>query len=71
MKRWRVVCFHVRSSGGGSPYLSRIRTVSVGPRSAGFDYVLTHVGFMGYHKLSNVDGRCNNLCYNFPNYPPA
>jgi hypothetical protein len=32
---------------GGSPCQCRVRTVSVGPSETSFDYVLTHVGFMG------------------------
>jgi hypothetical protein len=32
---------------GGSPHLCRLRTTSVGPCETSFDYVLTHVGFMG------------------------
>jgi hypothetical protein len=52
----RVMCFHVRSSEGGSPRLCRLRTASIGLRLADFDYVLTNMEFMGFCKLSNLDG---------------
>jgi hypothetical protein len=32
---------------GGSPCLCRLKTTLVGPCGTSFDYVLTHVGFMG------------------------
>jgi hypothetical protein len=40
---------------GGSSRLCRLRTASVGPCGTSIDYVLTHMGFMGSHKLSNID----------------
>jgi hypothetical protein len=52
----RVDCFLVRSSEGGSPRLSQLRTDHLVPVSK-FDYVLTHTRFMGSHKLSTFDGR--------------
>jgi hypothetical protein len=51
-----VVYFHVQSSEGGSPRLSRLRSASVGPQRTDFDYVLMHMKFMGYHKLISADG---------------
>jgi hypothetical protein len=41
---------------GGIPYLSKLRIDRLVPMSK-FDYVLTHAGFMGSHKLSSFDGR--------------
>jgi hypothetical protein len=35
----------------GSPHLCRLRTMSVGPPAISIDYVLTHTGYMGPHKL--------------------
>jgi hypothetical protein len=54
-KGQRVDCFHVRNSKDGSPCLSQLRTDRLAPLSK-FDYVLTHMRFMGFHKLSNFDG---------------
>jgi hypothetical protein len=56
MGRVRVVCFHVRSSEGGSPFLCRLRTDRLAPVNK-IDYVLMHTGFMGSRKLSSFDGR--------------
>jgi hypothetical protein len=53
---WRVVCFHVQSSEAGSPHLCRLKTILVGPWWVVFDDVLTHTKFMGFYKLSSVDG---------------
>jgi hypothetical protein len=39
----RVVYFHIRSSEGGSPRLSRLRTDHLAPMNK-IDYVLTHTG---------------------------
>jgi hypothetical protein len=55
MERLRVVCCHVRSSEGGSPHLCRLRTDRLAPMNR-IDYVLTHTGFMGSHKLTSSDG---------------
>jgi hypothetical protein len=41
---------------GGSPYLCRLRITLVGPCVSSIDYVLSHIGFMGSHKLSSFDG---------------
>jgi hypothetical protein len=46
----RMVCFHIRSSEGGSPRLSWLRTNCLAPVCK-FDYVLAHKGFMGSRKL--------------------
>jgi hypothetical protein len=54
MERLRVVCFHIQSSEGGSPYWCRLRTNHLALVSK-IDYVLTHTGFMGSHKLSSFD----------------
>jgi hypothetical protein len=51
----RVVCFHIRSSEGGSPRLCRLRTDRLAPLNK-IDYVLAHMGFMGPHKLSSFNG---------------
>jgi hypothetical protein len=51
----RVVCFHIRSSGGGSTHLSRLRTDRLALVSK-LNYVLTHMRFTGSHKLSTFDG---------------
>jgi hypothetical protein len=56
MGRVRVICFHIQSSEGGSPCLSQLRTDRLASMSK-FDYVLTHMRFMGSHKLSSFDGR--------------
>jgi hypothetical protein len=55
MGKVRVVCFHVRSSEGGSPRLCRLRTEHLAPVNK-IDYVLTHMGFMGSRKLGSFDG---------------
>jgi hypothetical protein len=39
-----VVCFHVQSFEGGSPYLSQLRTDRLAPVSK-FDYVSAHTGY--------------------------
>jgi hypothetical protein len=39
----------------GSTHLCRLMTVSVGPCGTNIDYVLTHMGFKGSHKLSNFN----------------
>jgi hypothetical protein len=52
----RVICFHVRSSEGGSPHLCHLRTMSAEPWGTSIDYVLVHMGFMGSHKFSSFDG---------------
>jgi hypothetical protein len=52
-----VICFHIRSSEGGSSYLCRLRTVSVGAGGTSIDYVLAHVKFMGSRKLSSFGSR--------------
>jgi hypothetical protein len=57
MRRMRVVCFHIRSSEGGSPRLCRLRTASIGPPATSIDYVLMHTGYMKPRKLSSFDGR--------------
>jgi hypothetical protein len=57
MGRVRVVCFHIWSSEGGSPYLCKLRTALVEPWGTSIDYVLTHTGFMGSRKLRIFDGR--------------
>jgi hypothetical protein len=54
MRRMRVVCFHVRSSEGGSPCLCGLRTDHLAPVNK-IDYVLGHTRFMGSHKLSRFD----------------
>jgi hypothetical protein len=54
--RVRVVCFHIEISEVGSPCLCRLRTDCMAPVSK-FNYVLTHTGFMGSHKLSSFNGR--------------
>jgi hypothetical protein len=54
--RLRVVCFHIRSSKGGSPCLRQLRTNRLAPVNK-IDYVLAHTGFMGSRKLSSFDGR--------------
>jgi hypothetical protein len=55
MGRMRVVCFHFRSSEGGSPCQCRLRTDRVAPGNK-IDYVLAHTRFMGSCKLSSFDG---------------
>jgi hypothetical protein len=55
-RRLRVVCFHIWSFKGGSPRLCRLRTGRPALVNK-IDYVLTHMGFMGSHKLSSFDGR--------------
>jgi hypothetical protein len=62
----RVVCFHVQSSKGGSPRLSRLWTDRLAPVSK-FNYILTHTGFMGFHKLCSFEG-CQVERY--PTIPP-
>jgi hypothetical protein len=56
MGRLRVDCFHIQSSEGGSPCLCRLRTDHLALVNK-IDYVLAHMGFMGFHKLSSFDGR--------------
>jgi hypothetical protein len=56
MERVRVVCFQIQSFEGGSPHLSQLRTDHLAPVSK-FDYVLTHMRFMGPRKLSIFNGR--------------
>jgi hypothetical protein len=56
MERVRVVCFQIRSSEASNPRLCRFRIASVGPCGTSIDYVLTHIGVMGSHKLSVFDG---------------
>jgi hypothetical protein len=46
MGRVRVVCFHIRSTEGGSPCLCRLRTDRLAPVSK-IDYVLTHTRLWG------------------------
>jgi hypothetical protein len=48
--------FDIQSSGGGSPYLCRLRTDRLAPVSK-FNYVLTHTRYMESCKLSSFDGR--------------
>jgi hypothetical protein len=55
MGRVRVVCFYIQSSEGGSPYLCRLRTDRLALVSK-FDYLLTHIGFIGSRKLRSSDG---------------
>jgi hypothetical protein len=43
---WRVVCFHVRRSEGGSPRLCQLRIDPLAPGNK-FDYVLAHTGLWG------------------------
>jgi hypothetical protein len=62
MGRVRVVCFHVRSSKGGSPHLCQLRATSFGPWGTSIDYVLAHTGFMGSCKLSSFDGHRVGRC---------
>jgi hypothetical protein len=50
----RVACFHVKSSEGGRPCLSWLRTDHLAPVSK-FDHVLAHTGFMVSRKLSSFD----------------
>jgi hypothetical protein len=66
MGRLRVESFHVRSSEGGSPRLSRLRTDLLAPIGK-FDYVLTHTGFMGSCNLSSFEGR---QVRSYPTIPP-
>jgi hypothetical protein len=56
MERIRVDYFYIRSSEGGSPHLSRLRTDRLAPVSK-FHYVLVHIGFMMSHKLSSFVSR--------------
>jgi hypothetical protein len=56
MGMMRVDCFHVRSSEGGSLHLSQLRIGRLALVSK-FDYVLTHMRFMGPRKLSSFVGR--------------
>jgi hypothetical protein len=55
MGKIRVIYFYIRSSEGGSPHLSRLRTDHLASVSK-FDYVLAHLGFMRSRKLSSFDG---------------
>jgi hypothetical protein len=55
MGRVRVVCFHVRSSKGGSRRLYQLMTTSVGPCGISIDYVLGHTGFKGSRNLSSFN----------------
>jgi hypothetical protein len=57
MRRVRVVYFLIRSSECGICRLCRLRPASVGPWGSSIDYVLTHIKFMGFHKLSSYDSR--------------
>jgi hypothetical protein len=63
----RVESFHVRSSEGGSPHLSRLRTDRLAPVSK-FDYVVTHKRFMGSRKLSSFVG---HRVGRYPTIPPG
>jgi hypothetical protein len=65
MGRVRVVYFHVRSFDDGSPRLCRLRTDRLAWVNK-IDYVLTHIGFMGSHKLSRFDGRQVGLYLTLP-----
>jgi hypothetical protein len=56
MARLRVESFHVFSSEGGSPRMSRLGTNRLDPMSK-FDYVLAHMGFMGSYELSSFEDR--------------
>jgi hypothetical protein len=47
-----VVYFHVQSSEGGSPRLSQLMTDRLASVSK-FDYILAHMRFMGFYKLSS------------------
>jgi hypothetical protein len=47
------VYYHVRSSEGGRPCLSKLRTDRLALVRK-FDYVLTHTRFMASNKLSSV-----------------
>jgi hypothetical protein len=47
--------FHIRTSEGGSPHLSWLRTNRLALVRK-FDYVLAHTRFMGSHELSSFDG---------------
>jgi hypothetical protein len=51
----RVECFYVWSSKGGSLRLCRLRTTSVEPKGTSINYILTHMEFMGFYKLSSTD----------------
>jgi hypothetical protein len=62
----RVDYFHVWSSEGARPHLSRLRTDRLTPVSK-FDYVLAHTRFMGSHKLSILDGHRDG---SYPTIPP-
>jgi hypothetical protein len=55
MEKLRGVYFYIWSSEGGSPHLCQLRTTPVGPPVVSIDYVLTHAGYMGPHKLSSFD----------------
>jgi hypothetical protein len=55
MGRVRVVCFHIRSSKGGSHHLCHLRPMTVGPWGSSIDYVLAHTFFMGSCKVSRFD----------------
>jgi hypothetical protein len=50
-----VESFHVQNSEGGSPCLSQLRTDHMASMSK-FNYVVTHIGFMGSPKLSSFNG---------------
>jgi hypothetical protein len=67
MGRMRVHYFHVWSSEGGSPRLSRLRTDCSAPVSK-LDYVLTHMGFMESCKLSSFIGHQDR---SYPTIPPG
>jgi hypothetical protein len=54
--RLRVVCFYIWSFKGGSPRLCRLRIGRLAMVNK-IDYVLTHMRFMGSHKLSSFNGR--------------
>jgi hypothetical protein len=56
MGRVKVVYFHIRSSEGGSPHLSQLRTDRL-DRVSKIDYILVYTRFVGSHKLSSFDGR--------------
>jgi hypothetical protein len=51
MGRLRVVCFHIQSFESGSPLVSSALLQQA------LSCVLAHIGFMGSHKISSVDGR--------------
>jgi hypothetical protein len=52
----RVIYFYIRSFEGGNPHLCQLRTASVGPCGTNIDYILAHMRFMGFRKLSSFDG---------------